>query len=36
MIQSPSANFGRRLGVSFPIFDGSEDEDVFEFLDKPH
>jgi len=29
-----SANFGRRIGVSFPIFDGSENEDVFEFLDK--
>ncbi|XP_044174956.1 uncharacterized protein LOC114951845 [Acropora millepora] len=29
-----SANFGRGLGVSFPIFDGSENEDVFEFLDK--
>ena len=29
-----SANFGRRVGVSFPIFDGSENEDVFEFLDK--
>ena len=28
------ANFGRRIGVSFPIFDGSENEDVFEFLDK--
>ena len=24
-----SANFGRRIGVSFPIFDGSENEDVF-------
>ena len=23
-----SANFGRRVGVSFPIFDGSENEDV--------
>ena len=29
-----SANFGHRIGVSFPIFDGSESEDVFEFLDK--
>ena len=29
-----SANFGRRVGVSFPIFDGGENEDVFEFLDK--
>ena len=29
-----SANFGRRRGVSFPIFDGSKNEDVFEFLDK--
>ena len=29
-----SATFGRGLGVSFPIFDGSENEDVFEFLDK--
>ena len=29
-----SANFGRRVGVSFPIFDGSKNEDVFEFLDK--
>ena len=29
-----SANFGRRIGVSFPIFDASENEDVFEFLDK--
>ena len=27
-----SANFGRRVGVSFPIFDGSENED-FEFFD---
>ena len=26
-----SANFGRRIGVSFPIFDGSENEDVFNF-----
>jgi len=25
-----SANFGRRIGVTFPIFDGSEN---FEFLD---
>ena len=24
-----SENFGRRIGVSFPIFDGSENEDVF-------
>ena len=31
---SASANIGRRIGVSFPIFDGSENEDVFEFLDK--
>ena len=23
-----SANFGHRIGVSFPIFDGSEIEDV--------
>ena len=29
-----SANFGRRVGVSFPVFDGSENEEVFEFLDK--
>ena len=29
-----SANFGRRIGVSFPIFDGRENEDVFESLDK--
>ena len=29
-----SANFGHRIGVSFPIFDGSEIEDVLEFLDK--
>ena len=29
-----SANFGRRIGVSFPIFDGSGNEDVFESLDK--
>ena len=28
-----SANFGRRIGISFQIFDGSENEDVFEFLD---
>ena len=26
--------FGRRPGVRFPSFDGSENEDVFEFLDK--
>ena len=25
-----SANFGRRIGVSFSIFDGSGNEDVFE------
>ena len=31
---SASANIGRRIGVSFPVFDGSENEDVFEFLDK--
>ena len=31
---SASANIGRRIGVSFPIFDGSENKDVFEFLDK--
>ena len=31
---SASANIGRRIGVSFPIFDSSENEDVFEFLDK--
>ena len=29
-----SANFGGRVGVSFPIFDGSENEDVFEFLER--
>ena len=29
-----SANFGRRIVVSFPIFDGSENEDFFESLDK--
>ena len=29
-----SANFGCRIGVSFPIIDDSENEDVFEFLDK--
>ena len=26
--------FGCRIGVSFPIFDGSENEEVFQFLDK--
>ena len=26
-----SANFGRRVGVSFPIFDGSENEDFLSF-----
>ena len=31
---NPSANFGRRIGVSFPIFDGSEKEHAFQFLDK--
>ena len=31
---SASANFGRRLEVSSPIFDGSENEDVFEFFGK--
>ena len=31
---SVSANFSRRLEVSFPIFDGSENEHVFEFLDQ--
>lgn len=31
---SVSANFGRRLEVSFPIFNGIENEDVFEFLNK--
>ena len=31
---SVSANFGRRLEVSFPIFNGNENEDVFEFLNK--
>ena len=34
LLRDINANFGRRIGVSFPIFDGSEDEDVFEFLDK--
>ena len=29
-----SANFGRRLEVSFPTSDGSQNEDIFEFLDK--
>ena len=29
-----SANFGSRVGVSFPTFDGSENEDVFELLGK--
>ena len=29
-----SVNFGRGFGVSFPNFDGSKNEDVFEFLDK--
>ena len=28
---SASANFGLRLEVSFPIFNGSENEDVSEF-----
>ena len=27
-----SANFGRRLEISFPIFSGSENGDVFDFL----
>ena len=31
---SASAKIGRRTGVSFPIFDGRENEDVFELLDK--
>ena len=31
---SVSANLGRRLEVSFPIFNGIENEDVFEFLNK--
>ena len=31
---SVSANFGRRLEVCFPIFNGIENEDVFEFLNK--
>ena len=34
ILRNINANFGRRIGVSFPIFDGSENEDVFEFLDK--
>ena len=29
---SAFANFGRRLEVSFPVINGSENEDVFEFL----
>ena len=34
ILRDINANLGRRIGVSFPIFDGSENEDVFEFLDK--
>ena len=28
VLRSINANFGRRIGVSFTIFDGSENEDV--------